>query len=71
MANVSINRRPSFAERVEAWFAAWVAAFSEIRAQAELRHKLQGVDDHLLRDMGLTWTGREYRRVRDGEDGFL
>jgi uncharacterized protein YjiS (DUF1127 family) len=70
MANVSINpRRASFAERVEAWFAAWIAAFREVKSQAELRQRLQGVDEHLLRDMGLTWTGRRYEQTIADENG--
>jgi uncharacterized protein YjiS (DUF1127 family) len=54
---------------VEAWFAAWIAAFREVRSQAELRQRLQGVDEHLLRDMGLTWTGRRYEQTIPDENG--
>lgn len=64
MANVSTTpRRVSFAMRLEAWFAAWLKALREVKVQAELTNKLKGVDDHLLRDMGLTWTGRRYEHV--------
>ena len=64
MANVSTTpRRVSFAARLEAWFAAWLKALREVKAQAELTNKLKGVDDHLLRDMGLTWTGRRYEQL--------
>jgi len=65
MANVSLTpRRPSaLVSRLESWFAGWIRALREIRAQAELTRKLEGVDDHLLRDIGLTWTGSRYERI--------
>ncbi len=72
MANVSTTPlRASFAARLEAWFAAWLKALKEVRVQADLTNKLKGVDDHLLRDMGLTWTGRRYERIVRDEDGRL
>ena len=55
MAHVSITRGQAsgFVERVEAWLAEWRQAFREVREQAELARKLRGVDEHLLRDMGI------------------
>jgi hypothetical protein len=70
MANVSITPpRGSVFDRIEAWFAAWTRALKAVKAEAELAQKLRDVDDHLLRDMGLTWTGRRYERTAEGEDG--
>jgi hypothetical protein len=69
MAHVSITprRRPAFLERVEAWLAEWRRLSREIGAQAELERKLRGVDSHLLRDMGLEWTGRRLERIARGD----
>ena len=65
MSHVSITPRQaaSFVERLEAWFAEWRRFAREVSAQAELERKLRGVDDHLLRDMGLKWTGRRLERI--------
>jgi len=52
---------------VEAWLSEWRRMLQETRAQAELRRKLRGIDDHLLRDMGLQWTGRHFERI-GGDD---
>ncbi len=68
MANVSITPRRSIFDRLESWFAAFFKSVREIRTEAELRSKLRDVDDHLLRDMGLTWTGRRYERIGGDED---
>jgi hypothetical protein len=70
MAYVSFTppRAPTFAARMRTWLAAWVKALKEVRAEAELRHKLRDVDDHMLRDMGLMWTGRRYERFVRRED---
>jgi len=68
MANVTIDRRLSFAERAQAWFAEWIATFQRVRFQTRLRHELSHVDDHLLRDMGIAWTGRHYERAKGEEE---
>ena len=65
MANVFIRPRPAlgFVERVAAWIAEWRRTAREVAAQAELERKLKGVDAHLLRDMGLEWSGRHLERI--------
>ena len=64
MAHVSFTPRQATAlvERMEVWFAEWRQGLRQARSQAELTRKLQGVDEHLLRDMGLTWTGSRFER---------
>jgi hypothetical protein len=48
------------------WLADWRADRRRLRAEVELRWKLEGYSDHLLRDMGLTWDdGRTRRRQPD------
>ena len=58
-------------------FGAWVEAarqwlnetgnvVNRIRMEAELRRKLEGVDDHLLRDMGLKRTGNRLESTEPG-----
>ena len=68
---VSITPRQatSFVARVEAGFAEWRRFAREVGAQAELERKLRGVDDHLLRDMGLKWTGNRLERTNRDEIG--
>ena len=65
MTHVSITPRQAlgFVERVEAWIAEWRFFAREVAAQAELERKLRGVDAHLLRDMGLEWSGRRLERI--------
>jgi hypothetical protein len=65
MAQVTISHRRIFAfiERLDSWFAEWRRLSREVMAHAELERKLRGVDDHLLRDMGLKWTGRRLERI--------
>ena len=65
MAHVTITMKQaaSFVCRVEAWLAEWRRFAREIQTQAELERKLKGVDPHLLRDMGLAWTGRRLERI--------
>jgi len=72
MTNVSITpRRGSIIDRLEGWFAGWLKALKDVKAEAELRHKLHRVDDHLLRDMGLRWTGRRYEALSRDKDRCL
>jgi uncharacterized protein YjiS (DUF1127 family) len=47
---------------VEARVAEWWDTFREVRAEARATRELKDVDDHLLRDMGLRWTGRRFER---------
>ncbi len=72
MANVSITPggRRSIIDRLGAWFAASGKALREARADVQLRNNLRDVDDHLLRDMGLTWTGRRYERAARNEEDW-
>ena len=65
MAHVAINfsQAARFVDRLALWMAEWREVLGEVRQQAELRRKLSGVDDHLLRDMGLRWTGRHFERI--------
>lgn len=68
MSHVAITpkRAASLVDRVAVWAAEWADLLREARHQAELRRKLRGVDDHLLRDMGLMWTGRHFERIDEG-----
>ena len=59
------GRAPGFFPRVAARIAEWRSTFSEIRAEAAIARKLDGVDDHLLRDMGLKRSGRRVERLCD------
>lgn len=70
MADISLTSRKAWnlVERIEAWLSAWRSTLREVRAQSELRRKLDGVDDHLLRDMGLRWSGRHFERI--GEEDW-
>ena len=67
--------------RAESRFARWLRAlmlaarqaidgaredFRRLRMEAELRRKLEGVDDHLLRDMGLKREGDRLERLESG-----
>jgi hypothetical protein len=65
MANTAITLRQArgFVERVEAWLSEWRRIRREVSAQAELERKLKGVDAHLLRDMGLEWSGRHLEKI--------
>ena len=65
MSPVSFRARQAsiFVDRIAEWLSEWRNLLREARAQAELRRKLSSVDDHLLRDMGLRWTGRHYERT--------
>jgi hypothetical protein len=65
MAHVSITPRQAlgFVERAEIWIAEWRQLAREVAAQAELERKLRGVDSHLLRDMGLEWSGRRLEKI--------
>lgn len=48
------------------WLSERRARRRRLRAEVELRWKLEGYSDHLLRDMGLTWdAGRIRRRQPD------
>lgn len=54
------NRRAGFgawAEAAQRFIEEMGRAMQRARMEAELRRKLEGVDDHLLRDMGLKRTG--------------
>jgi hypothetical protein len=53
----------SILARLERWFAESRRLSREIGMQAEMERKLRGVDDHLLRDMGLKWTGSRLHRM--------
>ena len=70
MSHVSITRSQAagFVERMASWFAEWRQAFRDAREQAEMRRKLNGVDEHLLRDMGLRWSGRHLERIGRDEN---
>jgi len=57
----------SILARLERWFAESRRLSREIGAQAEMQRRLSGVDDHLLRDMGLKWTGSRLQRMRRDE----
>ena len=59
----TLKQAASLVDRVAAWLGEWRELLQEARHQAELRRKLSGVDDHLLRDMGLMWTGRHFERM--------
>jgi hypothetical protein len=43
---------PRFFGRIARAFAAWQQSRRRFRAEAQLRRKLEGYSDHLLRDMG-------------------
>jgi hypothetical protein len=65
MAQASITRTQELGVigRIEASIAAWRRFARELAIQSELERKLRGVDAHLLRDMGLEWSGRRLERV--------
>jgi hypothetical protein len=65
-ATMSASGGPILA-RLERWFAESRRLSREIRMQAEMERKLRGVDDHLLRDMGLKWTGSRLERMNREE----
>jgi hypothetical protein len=71
MTHVSIARRrpASFVERFQAWLSEWRRFAREVREQAELERRLRGVDDHLLRDMGLKWNGSRLERMNRDDAG--
>jgi hypothetical protein len=65
----SQKRRGGFGARVEAarqWLDETGSVLKRIRMEAELRRKLEGVDDHLLRDMGLKRTGNRLESIEPG-----
>jgi len=57
----------SILARLEKWFAESRRLSREIGFQAEMERKLRGVNDHLLRDMGLKWTGARLERMSRGD----
>jgi len=63
---ITLKQAASLMDRAAVWMAEWRALLQEARRQAELRRKLSGVDSHLLRDMGLVWTGRHFERIDEG-----
>jgi hypothetical protein len=73
MSTVSImpRRASAFVERLGERLAEWRRFSREVTAQAELERKLRGVDERLLRDMGLEWTGRRLQRAARDENGWL
>jgi hypothetical protein len=60
---LTLSQATGLMERVATWLAGWRRAFREAREQAEIRRRLSGVDDRLLRDMGLRWSGRHFERI--------
>jgi hypothetical protein len=65
----SRNSRTGFtawAEAARQWLDETGSAQRRIRMEAELRRKLEGVDDHLLRDMGLKRTGDRLESIEPG-----
>lgn len=45
----------------ERWLSDWRVQAGRARAEAELRRKLEGYNDHLLRDIGLAWDNGRVR----------
>ena len=70
MSHVALTRSQAsgFVERVATWLASWRQAFRDAREQAEIRRRLVGVDEHLLRDMGIRWSGRHFERIGRDEN---
>jgi hypothetical protein len=70
MSHVALTRGQAsgFVERVATWLAGWRQAFRDAREQAEIRRRLVGVDEHLLRDMGIRWSGRHFERIGRDEN---
>ena len=64
------QNRPSgfgaWAEAARQWLKETGYVVKRIRMEAELRRKLEGVDDHLLRDMGLKRTGDRLESIEPG-----
>jgi uncharacterized protein YjiS (DUF1127 family) len=52
--------------RIGRWIAEWRRLRRQARTEAELRHKLDGYDAHLLRDMGFVRNGDRIERVEPG-----
>jgi hypothetical protein len=53
----------AFVDRLRRRLADWRELVRSVRAEAELRRKLEGVDDHLLRDIGLRRVGHRLETV--------
>jgi hypothetical protein len=64
---ITLSQAAGFVERTANWLSGWRKAFRDAREQAEIRRRLSGVDEHLLRDMGIRWSGRHFERVGDDE----
>jgi uncharacterized protein YjiS (DUF1127 family) len=65
----SRNRRDGFgawAEAARQFIDEMGGSMRRVRMEAELRRKLEGVDDHLLRDMGLKRTGDRLESIEPG-----
>ena len=63
------NRRAGFsawAEAARQFIDEMSRSMQRARMEAELRRKLEGVDDHLLRDMGLKRTGDRLESIEPG-----
>jgi uncharacterized protein YjiS (DUF1127 family) len=65
---MTLRQVSNLVDRAEAWFGEWRGVFRESRSQARISRELEGADSHLLRDIGLTWTGRRFERRND--DGY-
>ena len=60
---LTLSQAAGLVERAAGWLAGWRRAFRDAREQAEIRRRLSGVDEHLLRDMGIRWSGRHFERI--------
>ena len=60
---LTLSQAAGLVERATGWLAGWRQALRDAREQAEIRRRLSGVDEHLLRDMGIRWSGRHFERI--------
>jgi hypothetical protein len=60
------GRREGVLGRIGRWIAEWRKLRRRMRSEAELKYKLHGYDEHLLRDMGLMRCGGRLSRAEPG-----
>lgn len=57
------RQRSTFLKGLGRWISESREQFRRARVEAQLAHSLEGYNEHLLRDMGLTWSGRRIKSI--------